>query len=104
MVTRVRTRCIPQMSYLLQILRELPRNAHSRHSQEEKAEVEERRARDLARRQWKASGGTEAAFDRAWLSMWEEMLERVMNLSENRVEMRIQQSAWFPRDFRFPHS
>jgi hypothetical protein len=31
-------------------------------------------------------------------------LERVMNLSENRVEMRIQQSAWFPRDFRFPHS
>jgi hypothetical protein len=32
------------------------------------------------------------------------VLERVMNLSENRVEMRIQQSAWFPRVFRFPHS
>jgi RTX calcium-binding nonapeptide repeat (4 copies) len=31
-------------------------------------------------------------------------LERVMNLSENRVEMRIQRSAWFPRDLRFPHS
>ena len=32
------------------------RHAKLRHSQEEKAEVEERRARDLARRQWKASG------------------------------------------------
>jgi hypothetical protein len=52
------------------------RHAKLRHSQEEKAEVEERRARDLARRQWKASGGTEAAFDQAWPSMWEEMLKR----------------------------
>jgi hypothetical protein len=33
-----------------------------------------------------------------------EDLERVMNLSENRIEMRIQRPAWFPRDFRFPHS
>src|SRR5215218_3150828 len=31
-------------------------------------------------------------------------LERVMNLGENRIEMRIPQSAWFPRDLRFPHS
>jgi hypothetical protein len=52
------------------------RDTKLRHSQEEKAEVEERRARDLARRQWKASGGTEAAFDQAWPSMWEEMLKR----------------------------
>jgi hypothetical protein len=37
-------------------------------------------------------------------SQRQEDLERVMNLSENRVEMRIQRSAWFPRDFRFPHS
>jgi len=27
-----------------------------------------------------------------------------MNLGENRIEMRITQSAWFPRDVRFPHS
>ena len=39
------------------------RDAKLRHSQEEKAEVEERHARDLARHQRKASGGTEAAFD-----------------------------------------
>jgi len=31
-------------------------------------------------------------------------LERVMNLGENRIGMRITRSAWFPRDFRFPHS
>jgi hypothetical protein len=30
-------------------------------------------------------------------------LERVMNLGENRIEMRIPQSAWFPRDLCFPH-
>ena len=52
------------------------RDAKLRHSQEEKAEGEERLARDSARRSWKASGGTEAAFDRAWPSMWEEMLKR----------------------------
>jgi hypothetical protein len=31
-------------------------------------------------------------------------LERVMNLGESRIEMRISRSAWFPRDLRFPHS
>ena len=31
-------------------------------------------------------------------------LERVMNLGENRIGMRIPQSAWFPRNLRFPHS
>ena len=31
-------------------------------------------------------------------------LERVMNLGENRIEMRIPRSAWVPRDLRFPHS
>jgi hypothetical protein len=31
-------------------------------------------------------------------------LKRVMNLGENRIEMRIPRSAWFLRDLRFPHS
>src|SRR5215213_4247099 len=31
-------------------------------------------------------------------------LERVMNLGENRIEMRILRSAWFPRDLCFPYS
>jgi hypothetical protein len=31
-------------------------------------------------------------------------LERVMNLGENRIEMRIPRSTWFPRDLCFPHS
>jgi succinate-acetate transporter protein len=31
-------------------------------------------------------------------------LERVMNLGKNRIEMRIPQSACFPRDLCFPHS
>jgi hypothetical protein len=52
------------------------RDAKLRRSQEQKAEVEERLARDSARRSWKASGGTEVAFDQAWPSMWEEMLKR----------------------------
>jgi hypothetical protein len=52
------------------------RDAKLRRSQEEKAEIEERLARDSARRSWKAGGGTEAAFDQAWPSMWEEMLKR----------------------------
>jgi uncharacterized protein involved in exopolysaccharide biosynthesis len=30
-------------------------------------------------------------------------LERVMNLGESRIEMRISRSAWFPRDLCFPH-
>src|SRR5215208_4735725 len=33
-----------------------------------------------------------------------EFLERVMNLGENRIEMRIPQSAWLPRDLCFLHS
>src|SRR5215210_7065672 len=45
------------------------RDAKLRRSEEKKAEDEERRARDLARRSWKVSGGTEGAFDRAWPSM-----------------------------------
>ena len=31
-------------------------------------------------------------------------LEHVMNLGENRIEMRIPRSAWVPRDLRSPHS
>jgi hypothetical protein len=45
------------------------RDARLRRAQEEKAKVS-------ARRSWKASGGTEAAFEEAWPSMWEEMLKR----------------------------
>ena len=52
------------------------RDAKLRRSQEEKAQLEERLAKDSARRSWKASGGTEAAFDQAWPPMWEEMLKR----------------------------
>jgi hypothetical protein len=52
------------------------RDAKLRRSGEEKARGEERLARDAARRRWKAGGGTEDAFDRAWPSMWEEMLKR----------------------------
>jgi hypothetical protein len=46
------------------------RDAKLRRSQDDKAEVEERVARDSARRSWKANGGGEAAFDQAWPSMW----------------------------------
>jgi hypothetical protein len=52
------------------------RDAKHRHSHEGKAKREERLARDLAKRRWKATGGTEAAFEEAWPSMWEEMLKR----------------------------
>jgi hypothetical protein len=52
------------------------RDAKLRRSQEEKAEGEERLAKDSARRTWKGSGGTEAAFNKAWPSMWEKMLKR----------------------------
>src|SRR5919107_3237626 len=31
-------------------------------------------------------------------------LERVMNLGDNRIEMRITRSGWFLRGLRFPHS
>ena len=33
-----------------------------------------------------------------------EGLERVMNLGESRIEIRISRSAWFPRALCFPHS
>jgi acyl-CoA hydrolase len=33
-----------------------------------------------------------------------ESLEGVMNSGENRIEMRIARSAWFPPDFPFPYS
>jgi hypothetical protein len=52
------------------------RDAKLRRSQDEKAELEERLARNSARLRWKANGGTEAAFDQAWPSMWEEILKR----------------------------
>lgn len=52
------------------------RDAKLKRSEEEKAKVEEQLARDSARRSWKASGGTEVAFDEAWPSMWEEILKR----------------------------
>jgi hypothetical protein len=45
------------------------RDAKLRRSQEEKAELEERLAKDNARRSWTASGGAEAAFDQAWPSI-----------------------------------
>jgi hypothetical protein len=34
----------------------------------------------------------------------QDLLEGVMNLGENRIEMRIARSAWFPPDFPFPYS
>lgn len=52
------------------------RDAELRHSQGKKAEAEERLAKNSARRRWIASGGTGTAFERAWPSMWEEMLKR----------------------------
>ena len=52
------------------------RDAKLRRTEEEKGKAEERRAKEGARRQWKASGGTEAAFEGAWPSMREEMLKR----------------------------
>jgi hypothetical protein len=52
------------------------RDAKLRRSQEEKAELEERRTKDSARRSWKANSGREAALEEAWPSMWEEMLKR----------------------------
>ena len=48
----------------------------------------------------------EGLFPRAtWLRLFREVgPERVMNLGENRIGMRIPRSAWFLRDLRFPHS
>ena len=56
--------------------REEERHAKLRRSEDKKAEGEERLAKNSARRSWKVSGGTEAAFEEAWPSMWEEMLKR----------------------------
>jgi hypothetical protein len=56
--------------------REAEREAKLRRVQEERGQAEEMRTKDLARRRWKANGGTEAAFEGAWPSMWEEMLRR----------------------------
>ena len=58
---------------------------------------------DLLTRQFGDAETGIAAVSFAAAALWL-FLERVMNLSENRVEMRIQRSAWFPRDLRFPHS
>jgi hypothetical protein len=55
--------------------RKAERDAKLQQTQEE-GKAEERRAKESARRQWKVSGGTEAAFEEAWPSMWEEMLKR----------------------------
>lgn len=56
--------------------READRHAKLRRVEEERRQAEERRARNLALHRWKAGGGTEAAFEGAWPSMWEEMLKR----------------------------
>ena len=55
--------------------REEERNAKFRRSRDEKAEVEERLARNSAWLRWKASGGTEE-FYREWPGMRTEMLKR----------------------------
>jgi hypothetical protein len=69
------------------------RDAKLRRSQEEKAELEERLAKDSARRSWKASGGTEAAFDQAWPSMWEEMLKRRTIDADGRARQQMARSG-----------
>jgi len=43
------------------------------------------------------AGGAEAVLEAI-------LVERVMNLGENRIEMRIPRSPWFPCDLRSPHS
>jgi hypothetical protein len=69
------------------------RDAKLRRSEEEKAELEERLAKDSARRSWKASGGTEAAFEEAWPSMWEEMLKRRTIDSDMQARQEMYQSG-----------
>jgi hypothetical protein len=68
------------------------RDAKLRRSQEEKAEREERLARDGAKRRWKASGGTEALFEQAWPSMWEEMLKERTVDADRGVRQEMAQS------------
>ena len=58
------------------------------------ADVEARKGRDDVEHRVSRSLGRSS----------ESVLERVMNLGEVRIEMRIPQSAWFPRDLCFPHS
>jgi hypothetical protein len=69
------------------------RDAKLRRSQEERAKGEERRARDLARRRWNASGGEEAAFEQAWPSMWEEMLKRCTIDADRLARQEMYQSG-----------
>jgi hypothetical protein len=69
-------------------------DAKLRRSQEEKAEREERLARDGAKRRRKASGGTEALFEQAWPSMWEEMLkERTVDADRGAREAMARSSV-----------
>jgi hypothetical protein len=70
------------------------RDAKLRRSQEEKAELEERLARGSAKRRWLSNGGTEAPFDRAWPSMWEEMLkERTVDADRRAREAMARSSV-----------
>jgi hypothetical protein len=69
------------------------RDAKVRRSQEEEAKGKERRAKDLASHRWKASGGSEAAFDEAWPSMWEEMLKRRTVDTDRRARQEMHQSG-----------
>jgi len=52
----------------------------------------------------RVGGGTRMRWVWEVVRMLGRRLERVMNLGEKRIEMRIPQSAWFPRDFCFLHS
>jgi colicin import membrane protein len=69
------------------------RDAKLRRAEEEKAKGAERLARNSARRRWKASGGTEAAFEEAWPSMWEEMLKRRTIDADGRARQEMYQSG-----------
>jgi hypothetical protein len=69
------------------------RDAKLRRSQEDKAEGEERLARDSARRSWTASGGTDVAFNQAWPEMWEEMLRRRTVDADRRAREEVARSS-----------
>jgi hypothetical protein len=69
------------------------RDAKLRRSEEEKARGEERLTKDSARRSWKASGGTEATFEVAWPSMWEEMLRRRTIDADGRARQDMYQTG-----------
>jgi hypothetical protein len=68
------------------------RDAKLRRSQEEKAEGEERQARNSAWLRWKASGGTEKEFDREWQGMRTELLKRRIGEAEERARREMYQS------------